>query len=168
MASSQLSEFTDPWFAIDGNYEAIFHSQEGEYNPWLQMHLSNITLVETVTIVTRLEGPYDFEYGDFKDVEIRAGKMSLDLAFQGRIAVNDICGNYLGPGVNSAIYTIKCSPAIESDYITIQLMGNEPATLQLTEVLVNEFKETGRIFIHELNLKIFLVIKVFNICIQFI
>ena len=156
MASSQLSEFTDPWFAIDGNYEAIFHSQEGEYNPWLQMHLSNTTLVETVTIVTRLEGPYDYEYGDFKDVEIRAGKMPLDLEFQGSIVVNDICGYYLGPGVNSAIYTIKCSPAIESDYITIQIMSNEPATLQLTEVLVNEFKETGRIFHDKSNLTIFI------------
>ena len=118
------------------------------------MHLSNITLVETVTIVTRLEGPYDFEYGDFKDVEIRAGKMSLDLAFQGSIVVNDICGYYLGPGANSGIYTIKCSHAIESDYITIQLMSNEPATLQLTEILVNEFKETGRIFIDNSSLTI--------------
>ena len=110
--------------------------------------------METITIVTRLEGPYDFEYGDFKDVEIRAGKMSLDLTYQGSIVVNDICGYYLGPGVNSAIYTIKCSPAIESDYITIQLMSNEPATLQLTEVLVNEFKENGMIFHDQSNLTI--------------
>ena len=120
------------------------------------MHLSNTTLVKTVTIVTRLEGPFDYEYGDFKDVEIRAGKMPLDLEFQGSIVVNDICGYYLGPGVNSAIYTIKCSPAIESDYITVQIMSNEPATLQLTEVLVNEFKETGRIFIDNCSLTIFL------------
>ena len=155
MASSKLSENTAPWFAIDGKYEAIFHSQEGEYNPWLQAHLLNTTLVETITIVTRLEGPYDFEYGDFKDVEIRAGTMSLDLAFQGSIVVNDICGYYLGPGVNSAIYTIKCDQAIESDYITIQLMSNEPTTLQLTEVLVNEFKETGRILIDNSNHKFF-------------
>ena len=119
------------------------------------MHLSNTTLVETVTIVTRLEGPFDYEYGDFKDVEIRAGKMPLDLEFQGSIVVNDICGYYLGPGVNSAIYTFKCSPAIQSDYITIQIMSNEPATLQLTEVLVNEFKETGRMFNGNSNLTIF-------------
>ena len=119
------------------------------------MHFSNTTLVETVTIVTRLEGPYDFEYGDFKDVEIRAGKMPLDLAFQGIIIVNDICGYYLGPGVNSAIYTIKCSHTIESNYITIQLISNEPTTLQLTEVLVNEFKETGRILIDNSNLNFF-------------
>ena len=155
MASSRLSENTVPWFAIDGKYEAIFHSEEGQFNPWLQAHLSNTTLVESITIVTRLEGPYDFEYGDFKDVEIRAGKMPLDLAFQGSIAVNDICGYYIGPGVNSAIYTIKCSSAIESDYITIQLMSNEPATLQLSEILVNEFKETGRIFIDNSSLTIF-------------
>ena len=109
------------------------------------MHLSNTTLVETVTIVTRLEGPYDFDYSDFKDAEIRAGMISQDVGFKGNIMVNDICGYYAGPGVNSEINTIKCFNAIESDYITIQLMSNEPTTLQLTEVLVNEFKAIGRI-----------------------
>ena len=45
-----MSADTDPNFAIDGKFANIFHSGVDDSYPWLQAHLSNTVVVETITL----------------------------------------------------------------------------------------------------------------------
>ena len=149
IASSVLSSDTAPVFAIDGQYETIFQSDDqggGESYTWIQAKLRDTTVVETITIVNRIAGPDSFDYGNFfRNAEVRAGSESLASSFKGEpIAINNVCGQFYGPGESGGIYTIKCKKKIISNYITVQLKSAEPTTLHITEILINEFKSVGK------------------------
>ena len=145
IASSMLSEGTDPTFAIDGKFGNIFHSKGDESYPWLQAHLKTTSLVESVTIVNRLAGPDQFDNGYFlKDVEVRVGSEALLSNFTGPITINHLCGHFFGPGESGGIYTIKCQDETASDFVSVQVINPDHKILQITEILINEFKSTAR------------------------
>ena len=145
VASSMLSMDTHPGFAIDGKYYNIFYSDDEYLYPWIQTHLSKTTPVETVTIVNRISGPDQFDSGYFlKDVEIRSGTDALIPYFQGPITINHLCGHFQGPGEGAGIYTIKCDNPVDSDYVTVQVFNQNNRILQITEILVNEFRSTQK------------------------
>ena len=145
IASSMLSMDTQPGFAIDGKFYYVFHSGYEYLYPWIQTRLSKTTLVETVTIVNRIVGPDQFDSGYFlKDVEIRTGTEALFPYFQGLIMSNHLCGHFQGPGEGAGIYTIKCDDPVSSDYVTVQVINPNHRILQITEILVNEFKSTQK------------------------
>ena len=105
------------------------------------------TLIETVTIVSRLEGPDGFDFGHMlRNVEVRVGTQTLDKNFKGKIEENELCGEFKGPGESARIYTIRCTEAIWSDYITVQLISTTPTVLYFVEIFVNEFTSAGKYY----------------------
>ena len=145
IASSMLLDGTHPIFSIDGKFGNIFHSKDDDTYPWLRAHLKMQTLVETVTIVNRMAGPDQFDNGYFlKDVEVRIGSDALLSNFTGRIKINHLCGHFFGPGESGGIYTIKCQDEIASDFVSVQVINPDHKILQITEILINEFKSTAK------------------------
>ena len=131
--------------AIDGKFANVFHSGNGKSYPWLQVHLSKTTFVETVTIVNRIAGPDHFDTGSLlRDIEVRAGSEELFSDSTGPITINHLCGYVIGPGESGGIYTIKCLDFVQSDYVTVQATNQNHSILQITEILVNEFKSTTK------------------------
>ena len=140
-----LLDGTHPIFSIDGKFGNIFHSKDDDPYPWLQAHLKMQTLVETVTIVNRMAGPDQFDNGYFlKDVEVRIGSEALHSNFTGPITINHLCGHFFGPGESGGIYTIKCKDETASDFVSLQVVNPDHKILQITEILINEFKSTAK------------------------
>ena len=140
-----MSSDTDPNYAIDGKFANVFHSGDEKIYPWLQVHLSETVVVETVTIVNRIAGPDRFDAGSLlENIEIRAGSEALVSNVIDPIAINHLCGHVTGPGESGGIYTVQCRNFVQSDYVTVQPTNQNHSILQITEILVNEFKSTTK------------------------
>ena len=112
------------------NDEGFFHSELEDYYPWLQWHLPRQVKMIGITLTNRIT------YGDrLRDVEIRAGNYSTKNGFKGQINVNELCGNFAGPGENGKEYTISCANTISADYVTVQILDDR-ATLAINEIKV--------------------------------
>jgi hypothetical protein len=134
-SSSVFGNETKRWgpdFVIDGvishNVKSFFHSELEDY-PWLQWHLPRQVKMLGITLTTRFDCCGD----RLRDVEIRAGKSSTENGFKGQIKVNELCGEFLGPGETGKEHTITCDHAITADYITIQILDDR-AILALNEI----------------------------------
>ena len=92
----------------------------------------NVGLVQRVIIINRKDCCGD----RLKDVEVRVGISGIGETKQGVITENSFCGNYSGPGSNGERIVIDCMEAIESKYVTLQLMTDEKTILNLAEVEV--------------------------------
>ena len=150
-----MSSDTDPNYAIDGKFANVFHSGDEKFYPWLQVHLSETVVVETVTIVNRIAGPDQFDAGSLlENIEIRAGSEALVSNVIDPIAINHLCGHVTGPGESGGIYTVQCRNFVQSDYVTVQAISQNHSILQITEILVNEFKSTTKLGRHYSILKI--------------
>ena len=103
--------------------------------PWLQWRLPSKTKIAGVTMSTPSTG------GDLlRNVEVRVGNTKVDSEFRGRISVNKLCGEFLGPGNNRRAYTIVCGSYIQADFITVQIL-NSNAKLQINELeLITSFE----------------------------
>ena len=144
-----MSSDTDPNYAIDGKFANVFHSGDEKIYPWLQVHLSETVVVETVTIVNRIAGPDRFDAGSLlENIEIRAGSEALVSNVIDPIAINHLCGHVTGPGESGGIYTVQCRNFVQSDYVTVQAISQNHSILQITEILVNEFKSTTKLGTH--------------------
>ena len=122
--------------AIDGDTSNFFHTSngngEGYPYPWLRVDLMNVGRVQRVIIFNRK----DCCGGRLKDLEVRVGPTEVKKSKDHPITENSVCGIYSGPGSNGQRIVIDCVEAIESRYITLQLMSSENTILNLAEVEV--------------------------------
>ena len=88
------------------------------------------------------------------NIEIRAGSEALVSNVIGAIAINHLCGHVTGPGESGGIYTVQCRNFVQSDYVTVQAISQNHSILQITEILVYEFKSTTKLGRHYSILKI--------------
>ena len=134
-SSSVFENDTKRWgpdFVLDGvishSVKNIFHSELEDY-PWLQWHLPRQVKVLGITLTTRSDCCGE----RLQDVEIRAGKNSVENSFKGRIKVNELCQNFAGPGETDKEHTIICDKPISAEYVTIQILDDR-AILALNEI----------------------------------
>ena len=160
-ASSTLCCGFGPEHAIDGRIakgkeehkDKMFHS-ELEWYPWLMVELASKVNLQSIKIFNRAN-----DLGNrLREIEVRAGTTKLSPGFNGReITSNAVCGTFKGPGVTGGVYNITCSPPIQSNVVTIQLLAFE--FLQINEV---QFFQTGKLSNEEVimrrKMRIFLFI----------
>jgi hypothetical protein len=117
--------------------QGFFHSNEEHY-PWLQIKLSDMKNLSSVSIVNR----QDSNGWRLANIVVRAGLDELKDSSNGakKIDINHVCGTYLGPGQDGKTYTIKCDTAILAKYVTVQIVPNStyPHPLNKTYLQINE------------------------------
>ena len=122
--------------AIDNDIETMFHSARSEINPWLQIELEYVSIVNQVIIHNRR----DCCGNRMWKVALRVG---LTKFIKGMEVKNDeICATYQGPGTDGEIIMINCSRAMKGHYISIHLMQDTAAILNLNEVMI--YGHTGK------------------------
>ena len=135
-----------PQLAVDGkivDYAWDWFSTEREVNPWLEVKLSEKTMVSSVTFQGNPVCCWDL----LKNVEVRAGLSRLEAVVPGALLdVNTVCGVFVGPGGRNEELTVGCSPPVESEYITLQMKQTEGMNLQINELKVNGAPNTGENF----------------------
>ena len=130
-SSSAHSMKYSPSKAIDNDKETIFAtSGYYEMNPWLQIQLGNISSVHHVIIHNRNDCCGD----RMKNVTLRVAFTK----FVKGMNLNDaeICGTYRGPGKNGDEISISCNGSIKGQYVSIHLMQDTPALLNLNEIMI--------------------------------
>ena len=145
-------ELFDPKYAIDNRYwddfpdEAIadevklFRSKTEDY-PWIEWKLSSLTPVKGVNL----------NFGSsIRDIEIRAGNLTVGPSFVGKIDINIICDFFKGPSEAREDYSLFCGDTILAKYVTIQILDDK-ANLDIIEMKI-ESGPKGRILITKLFL----------------
>ena len=121
-----------PQFVLDGvisrTVKEVFHSELEDY-PWLQWHLPRQVNMLGITLTTRSDCCGE----RLRDVQIRAGKNSIDKNVKGPLNINEVCGVFSGPGETGRQHTITCNKPIAAEYVTIQILDDR-AILALNEI----------------------------------
>ena len=117
--------------AIDDQINGNFYHSEYEDFPWYQYQLPEKKNISGLTLVNR----EDCCGERMHNVEIRVGLDAATDANKGLPLsnINHLCGVFPGPGVTGGSYKIICENGpIETEYVTIQIMGKE--YLQISEI----------------------------------
>ena len=84
-----------------------------------------------ITIVARSDCCAD----RLKNIEVRAGMMSVPDGFKGRWGVNTQAAVFAGPATEGQFYRINFGRKIQAKYITIQSL-DKGVTLEINEVML--------------------------------
>ena len=118
--------------AIDNNIETTFHSAihpTEEVNPWLQIELENVSTVHQVIVHNR-----KIEGSRMKNVAVRVGLSKFTKGME--VKNDEICATYQGPGRDGEKIIINCLKAMKGQYVSIHMMENRPAVLNLNEIMI--------------------------------
>ncbi|KAJ7392822.1 putative E3 ubiquitin-protein ligase herc1, partial [Desmophyllum pertusum] len=148
--SSVYSGRPDLWgpkLAINGNISSTkyyyFHTVF-EMHPWLEVKLPSPVLIESVTIVNRMNACRE----RLRNVEVRAGMVPVPEGFtlhdvrgesaSKKLDVNSRCGYFPGPAAGRFIeegHVIKFDQPTLAQYITVQIL--EAGYLQINGLKIN-------------------------------
>ena len=131
--SSALSDAYTATYAIDGKISKtgvdFFHSKKEDY-PWLQLEIPE-RYVSGVEIAPR----YDCCGHKVRNIEIRAGLISVPDGFKGKLTNNPSVAHFAGPFTTGKNITINFDRKVLAKYITLQSKG-QSTTLEVNEVTV--------------------------------
>ena len=122
----------NPDKAIDNDIETTFHSLTSpkDLNPWLQIELEYVANVNHVIIHNRKSCCGE----RMKNVALRVGLTKFTKGME--VKNDEICATYEGPGSDGEKIIINCSSEMKGQYLSIHLMQNTPAILNLNEIMI--------------------------------
>ena len=129
---------------IDGKKDTFFASDgNSEMNPWIQVELKEIGVVDRITIFNRKDCCGERA----KNMRVTVGFTKFTKGMNPLdLPKDEICATYKGPGKNGETISIDCKAAMRGQYVSFQLVQDTKAILNLAEIEI--YGHSGNIFKH--------------------
>ena len=128
-----------PQYAIAGPFPIFgrhFKTKKEDF-PWIQWKLPAQVNITGIKLSSQDCSRLTSDCPVLRNIEVRAGRSSINDGVFGKITNNNVCGNFKGPGMEAGEYTIKCKNTLLADVISIQLLDDD-SILQLRGIQIEK------------------------------